>query len=169
MRRRRNVLAAACVAALATVSGCTVPIAGAMGVTVDADGRPMGLLMVCHDHIDGATLYTDSEPDNPDDSRSVEVGRWSSDESVKGFATWPLDTAGDGWSVDKSLQPLRKNREYHLYGWTRDSSWSTGNVNFTPADLAALTSGRVRYWSGEGEDYETGSVEDFRADACQGR
>ncbi|MFF1293776.1 MULTISPECIES: hypothetical protein [unclassified Streptomyces] len=169
MRRGRIVLAAAGVAALAAVSGCTVPIAGATGITVDADGRPMGVLMVCHDHIDGATLYTDSKPADPDESRSVEVGRWSGDASVKGFATWPLDTAGDGWSVEKPLQALKKDRSYHLYGWTRDSSWSTGDVTFTPADLATLTPGRVRYWSGEGDDYETGSVEDFRSRACQGR
>lgn len=169
MRRRRNVLAAAGVAVLASVSGCTVEIAGATGIAVDADGRPMGVLMVCHDHIDGASLYTDSKPDDTDDNRSVEVGRWSGDESVKGFATWSLDTAGDGWSVDKPLQPLKENRGYHLYGWTRDSSWSTGNVNFTPADLAALTPGQVRYRSGEGDDYKTGSVEDFRSDACRNR
>ncbi|MGW7204434.1 hypothetical protein [Streptomyces sp. NPDC054837] len=133
MRRRRIVLTAAGVAALAAVSGCT-----------------------------------DSKAADPDESRSVEVGRWSGNASVKGFATWPLDTGG-GWSVDKPLQALKKNRSYHLYGWTRDSSWSTGNVTFTPADLATLTPGRVRYWSGEGDDYETGSVEDFRSRACQGR
>jgi hypothetical protein len=104
--------------------------------------------MVCHDHIDGATLYTDSKPADPDESRSVEVGRRS---------------------VDKPLQALKKDRSYHLYGWTRDSSWSTGDVTFTPADLTTLTPGRVRYWSGEGDDYETGSVEDFRSRACQGR
>ncbi|WP_327719845.1 hypothetical protein OG381_34195 [Streptomyces sp. NBC_00490] len=52
--------------------------------------------MVCHDHIDGATLYTDSKPADSDASRSVEVGRWSGDVSVKGSATWPLDTAGGG-------------------------------------------------------------------------
>ncbi|NNN37930.1 hypothetical protein HLK59_47995 [Streptomyces sp. S3(2020)] len=169
MTRRRNVLAAAGVAVLATLSGCTVPIAGAMGITVDADGRPMGVLMVCHDHIDGATLYTDSKPDDPDDSESVEVGSWSGDESVKGFATWSLDTAGDGWSVDEPLQPLKENREYHLYGWTRGNSWSTGNVNFTPADLAALTPGQVRYRRSGGDDHRTGSVEDFRTEACKDR
>lgn len=162
-RARLPLLVATTAVVLAPLSGCTVPAAGATGVTVTAEGRPMGVVMVCHDHIDGATLYTDSG--RAGDNDTVELGRWSSAEPVEGFATWPLDTGGAGWSAETPPRPLREDREHHLYGWTEDNSWSTGHVTFTLADLAALTPGRVRYADGDG--HRTGSLADFRADACR--
>lgn len=67
---------------------------------------------------------------------------------------------------------LERQRTYVLYGATEDNSWSTTDVSFTLAHLAALTPGRVRYFGGEvpGADddgYLTASIEDFRADACE--
>nr|WP_236071736.1 hypothetical protein [Streptomyces polyasparticus] len=45
----------------ALLAACTVPVAGSSGISVTEHGQPLGVLAVCHDHIDGATLYTDRE------------------------------------------------------------------------------------------------------------
>ncbi|QJT06678.1 hypothetical protein G9272_06260 [Streptomyces asoensis] len=167
MRIRYAAAACAALAVLASSTGCTVPGAGSTGITVTEEGQPVGVLMVCHHHIDSAVLYTG------DGDESEGVGNWSRAEPATGFVTWSLRTGGGGWSVDR--QPpatLERQRTYVLYGATEDSSWSTTDVSFTLAHLAALTPGRVRYFAGEvpGADddgYLTASIEDFRADACE--
>ncbi|MER5193911.1 hypothetical protein ACWD3J_11295 [Streptomyces sp. NPDC002755] len=162
--------AAACLglAMLASSTGCTVPEAGSTGITVTEDGQPVGVLMVCHHHIDGAVLYTGDGGQETED-----VGSWSRAEPADGFVTWPLRTGGEGWSLD-GQQPvtLERQRTYVLYGSTEDNSWSTVDVSFTLAHLAALTPGQVRYFAGDvpGADddgYLTASTADFRADACE--
>lgn len=170
MRIRYAAAACAGLAVLASSTACTVPEAGSTGITVTADGLPVGVLMVCHHHIDAAVLYTG---DGDDGDESEDVGSWSRAEPATGFVTWPLRTGGGGWSVDR--QPpatLERQRTYILHGGTEDNSWSTTAVSFTLAHLAALVPGRVRYFAGDvpGADddgYLTASVEEFRADACE--
>ncbi|MCX4759812.1 hypothetical protein OG562_02165 [Streptomyces sp. NBC_01275] len=170
MRIRYAAAACAGAAVLGSLTGCTVPGAGAMGITVTSDGQPVGVLMVCHDHLDGATLYTDT--DTGDDTE--DVATWSHPKSLTGFTAWPLATGGGGWTIDRPMPAtLERQRTYTLYGWTEDNSWSANEVTFTLAQLAALTPGRVRYYhAGDGSDsdrdgYRTASVGDFRADACR--
>ncbi|MFH9827175.1 MULTISPECIES: hypothetical protein [Streptomyces] len=167
-RARRAVVTCVGAVALASSAACTVPVAGITGVTVTEDGRPVGVLMVCHDHIDGATLYEDGAQDG-----SETVAEWSRTPPAEGLVTWPLTTGGGGWSVDDPMPAaLEKGRTYSLYGWTSDNSWSTAHVTFTLADLAGLRPGRVRYFAGDdapGADRDglrTASVEEFRTDAC---
>lgn len=168
MRIRYTVAACVSAAALASSTGCTVPIAGVAGITVTGNGEPIGVLMVCHHHVDAAILYADDGGDASED-----MGRWSRAEPATGFVTWPLHTGGEGWSVDRAVPAaLERQRTYVLYGATEDNSWSTDDVSFTGADLAALAPGRVRYFAGDvrGADddgYLTASIEDFRADACE--
>ncbi|WP_405009631.1 hypothetical protein [Kitasatospora sp. NBC_01539] len=164
-RIRRVVLGAAVGGMLAGLTGCTVAVGAVSGVTVTADGRPIGMVMVCHHRIDGATLYTDQGTNG---TRSV--GRWKHDGPLTGYAPLPLD-GGDGWTVEQPLQPLEAGRVYTLYGWTEDDSWSAGSVSFTLADLAALTPGRVRYfvgaeYGGDADGWTTTSLEEFQAHAC---
>jgi hypothetical protein len=54
---RRALVAAGALALCLVVSGCTVPSGAIAGVGVDDHGRLVGYLRVCHDHIDGGTLY----------------------------------------------------------------------------------------------------------------
>ncbi|MDX3529662.1 hypothetical protein P1P75_25425 [Streptomyces sp. ID05-39B] len=147
-------------------------MAGTTGVTVTEDGRPVGVLTTCHDHIDGAMLYEDGAED-----RSGTVAQWSRTPPAEGLLTWPLTTegggGGGGWSVDDPMPAaLERGRTYSLYGWTSDNSWSTAHVTFTLADLAALRPGQVRYFAGDdapGADRDgrrTASMEEFRTDAC---
>ncbi|MEV1067190.1 hypothetical protein [Streptomyces sp. NPDC050263] len=165
--------AAACVGAAvlaASSTGCGPPAAGVTGVTVTADGAPVGVLMVCHDHIDGATLYLHGADDDTED-----VGRWSRAEPATGFVSWPLNGGGEGWSVDKAMPAaLERQRTYSLYGWTEDNSWSTTHVSFDLTALAGLTPGQVRYFAGDdvpGADADgrrtAASVAEFRKAACE--
>lgn len=181
MRMRNAAAACAGLVALASSAGCTVPLAGLTGITVTEDGRPVGVLMVCHDHIDAAVLYIDdgrddgdgSEGGSAEESESDDLGRWSSSEPVTGFVSWPLTTGGEGWRVDEPMPAaLQPRRTYHLFGGTDDDSWSTADVSFTPEQLAALTPGQVRYSVGDvrGADDDgmaTGSIAQFRAAACR--
>lgn len=59
--------------ALAATSGCTVPVDAVAGISVTGDGHLLGVMMVCGHHIDGATLYVDSD----DVDKQVTVGSWT--------------------------------------------------------------------------------------------
>ncbi|MFE5481772.1 hypothetical protein [Streptomyces sp. NPDC056527] len=161
---RRPIAIVAALAAIPAVAGCTVPSAGATGISVTSDGQPLGVILMCHDHIDGASLHTDDDDPETRDT----TGRWSRVEPLTDFTTWPLagdaDGAADGWTVEQPLGTLDPKKTYRMYGWTTDSSWAAAAVSFTPADLAELTPGQVRYEIGD--TVTTSSIEDFRKTAC---
>ncbi|MFD7321875.1 hypothetical protein ACFV9D_12470 [Streptomyces sp. NPDC059875] len=154
----------AALAAIPAVAGCTVPSAGATGISVTADGQPLGVILMCHDHIDGASLH----PEDDDPKTQDTAGRWRRTEALTGFTTWPLatdtDAAADGWTVEKPLGTLDPARTYRMYGWTTDSSWSSASVSFTTADLTDLTPGQVRYEIGD--VVTVSSMEKFRRTVC---
>ncbi|MFF8607958.1 hypothetical protein ACF06X_18670 [Streptomyces sp. NPDC015346] len=160
---RRLIAITAAFAAIPAVAGCTVPSAGATGISVTADGQPLGVILMCHDHIDGATLHPDD-----DDPKRLHTGRWKRDQAVTGFTTWPLamvaGDAADGWTAEKPMGTLDPKQTYRMYGWTTDNSWAAASVSFTTADLAALTPGQVRYEIGD--TVSISSIEDFRRTAC---
>ncbi|KOV70302.1 hypothetical protein ADL01_21215 [Streptomyces sp. NRRL WC-3618] len=119
-------------------------------------------MMVCGHHIDGATLYVDSD----DVDKEVTVGSWTAARPLKaGLTTWTLDAPTAGWTATTPLKPLTAKTSYDLYGWTKDSSWSSGNVSFTLTDRDRLAPGTVRYQGYESA--ETVSVAEFRARACE--
>lgn len=153
---------AAC-AALAATSGCTVPVDAVAGISVTEDGHLVGVMMVCGHHIDGATLYVDSE----DPDKEVTVGSWTAARPLKpGLTTWPLDAPVPGWTATTPLNSLTGKTTYTLYGWTEDDSWSSSSMSFTSADRDRLTPGTVRY---EGaESAVTVPVGEFEARACEG-
>ncbi|MER5793807.1 hypothetical protein [Streptomyces sp. NPDC001980] len=154
-------------AALAATSGCTVPVDAVAGVSVTGDGHLLGVMMICGHRIDGATLYVDSA----DTDKTVTVGSWTSDRHLKaGLVTWPLDSPAAGWTTTRALAPLTAGTAYALYGWTKDNSWSAGNVSFTRADLDRLAPGEVLYDSiSDDGDESTVAVPmaQFRTKACQ--
>ncbi|MET9930811.1 MULTISPECIES: hypothetical protein [unclassified Streptomyces] len=160
--RRTPLVATAAVGAVFLFSGCTVPVAGVAGVTVGKDGTPVGVIAMCEEHVDGATLHTDAEA--PEARR--DMGTWNHATPITGLTTWPLASPGDGWTVEKPFGRLVPGRVYAMYGWTQDNSWSTSGVSFTTRDLEALTSGQVRY--GSDGTAGTASLEDFREKACGG-
>ncbi|MFF3375107.1 hypothetical protein ACFYXF_19420 [Streptomyces sp. NPDC002680] len=157
---RRLVGALAACAALTTTSGCTVPIDAVAGISVNADGDLLGVMMVCGHHIDGATLYA------ADSDSEADLGSWSAARPLKaGLATWSLDAPATGWTATTSLKPLTAKTTYTLYGWTEDNSWSSSSVSFTTADRDGLTPGTVRY---EGDESAvTVPVAEFKARVCE--
>jgi len=156
---------AAVLAALAAVSGCTVPVDAVAGISVTEDGHPLGVLMVCGHRIDGATLYTDSG------GHSEDLGHWTAHSALgPGLTTWTLDAPAEGWETDKSAAPLEAGTTYSLYGWTKDNSWSSAQVTFTPADLEQLTAGNVRYIRAASDGSSaalTVPVAEFEATVCR--
>ncbi|MFI7297724.1 hypothetical protein [Streptomyces sp. NPDC050121] len=154
-------------AALATTSGCTVPVDAVAGISVTGDGHLLGVMMVCGHQIDGATLYVDSD----DVNKTATVGSWTADRSLRpGLATWTLDSPAVGWTSTTSLAPLSAKTAYVLYGWTKDNSWSSQEVSFTLADRDRLTPGKIRYdsISGNGDDsVVTVSIAEFKSRACR--
>ncbi|MCH0560670.1 hypothetical protein I3F55_28895 [Streptomyces sp. MUM 16J] len=132
-----------------------------------ADGRLLGVMMVCGHQIDGATLSVASD----DIDKQVTVGSWTADRPLTpGLATWTLDSPAAGWTATRSLAPLTAKATYALYGWTKDNSWSANSISFTLADRDRLTPGKVRYDSISdigGESAITVSIAEFKAKACQ--
>ncbi|MER5964777.1 hypothetical protein [Streptomyces sp. NPDC002057] len=174
--RRRALLAAAVLSALPALAGCGVGSAGVTGVTVTAEGAPVGVVLVCHDRIDTAVLYPDEPVTDPDADVTAEAAEpeytdsWSAATPVEDFSTWPLtlppgaETATLFWTPEEPPRPLEPGRLYTLYGATRDNSWSTDHHSFTLADLKHLTPDRVSYT--HGDTVRTTTLTDFRAHAC---
>ncbi|MFF9148437.1 hypothetical protein ACF1BN_26645 [Streptomyces sp. NPDC014861] len=157
--------AAAAGTAALLLTGCSVPPAGLTGVSVAEDGTPLGVLLMCHDHVDGATLHPGGRPPESEET----TGAWRHEGRVTGFTSWPLlPTAGaptaERWTAEQEATRLEKGRAYRLYGWTSDDSWSTVAVEFTPEDLARLRPGQVRYTVDD--EIRTTSLDDFRDLAC---
>ncbi|MEU3606187.1 hypothetical protein AB0E83_12140 [Streptomyces sp. NPDC035033] len=163
---RATLLAAAATGTAALLlTGCSPAPAGLAGVSVAEDGTPLGVLLMCHDHVDGAMLYPE---DVPEESREI-TGDWRHDGPVTGFTSWPLmQTSGapeaERWTPETSASRLEKGRSYRLAGWTDDGSWSATPVSFTPEDLSRLRPGQVRYTL-DGE-VRTASLDEFRDRAC---
>ncbi|MFE1795635.1 hypothetical protein ACFW9L_05655 [Streptomyces sp. NPDC059517] len=164
---RRLVGAGAACVALAAASGCTAPVDAVAGVSVTADGRLLGVMMVCGHRIDGATLYVDGA----DADKEETVGSWTADRSLTaGLTTWPLDAPADGWTTDTTLAPLTAQTTYTLYGWTKDNSSSSLSVSFMLSDRAGLTPGMVRYdaVSDDGDESAvTVPLAEFESEACE--
>ncbi|MER7950996.1 hypothetical protein ABTY59_26755 [Streptomyces sp. NPDC096079] len=171
---RRALLTVLVLSSLAPLTGCTVPVAGFTGVTVTAEGEPLGVILVCHDRIDEARLSPDEPVTGPDAEVAADAKEpahtdaWTSAEPVTGYTTWPLTApaGGGGWTPDAPPQALKEGqRLYTLYGTTHDSSWSTGSHSFTLADLRKLRPDQVAY--SDGDEVRTTTVADFRAHACE--
>ncbi|MCX5392189.1 hypothetical protein [Streptomyces sp. NBC_00094] len=171
---RRGLLAAVMLPALPLLAGCGVPVAGITGVSVTAEGEPLGVILMCHDRIDSALFYPDEPIGDPDAEVTADAvepeytDHWTAAEPVTGFTSWPLTSpeGAGGWTPDAAPRPLEAGRLYTLYGAARDNSWSTGHHSFTLADLAGLAPGQVSYTIGD--RVRTTTVEDFRDRACEG-
>lgn len=166
MQRLRTTLVIAVTVILST--GCTVPPAGLAGVGVDSDRNLVGYLHVCHDHIDGATLFYDAGSTD-ETSKTADAGAWQATSPITGTAIWSLSEPGDKWTVITPVDDLVPEREYTLYGWTNDNSWSADAVTFTLAEVGRLDPGQVLHWSGrsEGELNEISSLSEFESRACE--
>ncbi|MFI0724189.1 hypothetical protein [Streptomyces sp. NPDC021224] len=83
-------------AAAGLLTGCGVPADASAGVSVDASGKPVGLLAVCGHHLDTAKLYRTA----PDASTSDEAQRTADEPLGPGVVSRPVDGDAPGWTVD---------------------------------------------------------------------
>jgi hypothetical protein len=169
--RARVVLAV--LASAFVLTACGPPSAGTMGVTVDASGRPVGVLEVCEGHVDGVRLYETPVGDADQSTPAQVVGDWVVSPAVTSSSRLDLGRPTGAWRAETPLAALEQGRSYTLYGWTNDSSWSAGGVEFSREDLELLRPGQVRYDAGLHADEEnpedttaTVSAGEFRARAC---
>jgi len=150
-------------------SACTVPHGSVMGVGVDDAGRLVGYLRVCHDHIDGATIYLPTDGFN-----GKTVGEWSASQPVTDYASWSLVEPTDGWTTELALPKLKAGMDYQFYGGTNENTWSAMGSDFTKADVDSMQPGMVWY-SAALTDRATGAVtwshvqvtvDEFKSNAC---
>ncbi|MEU4193547.1 hypothetical protein AB0E69_16730 [Kribbella sp. NPDC026611] len=152
---------------LLVLTGCTVPIGGVSGVTVDANGKPVIVIQMCEGHVDTAVLYLpDPDPDRafPKDKT---IGHWETDAAVTGFSQFSVETGGNGWRPVGQLAPRELDAKYSAYGGTKDNSWSTGYIDFSIRDLATLKPGTVRVLDPHSGDPKLKSLEDFKQKSCE--
>jgi hypothetical protein len=147
------------------LAGCGVPAGGAVGVGVDAQGRPVAYIQMCLGHIDGATLYRSDD----DPAKEQTLGRWEVSPAVDGFSQFDLAAPANGWRAAQQLVKGDPATEYTIYGWSKDNSFSAMHLDFSQNSLADLKPGEVRYPDLDSDDYDlkTGSVADFQKETCE--
>lgn len=161
------------------LTACSPATTAVMGVSVDADGGPVGVVAVCSGHTDAATLtvwkvpaYTADTSPAPD---TRTTGAWQTDRPVTDVGQWSL-TTGAPWTATQRIK-LVEGFTYHLTGSGRgpnnvgNESFAAG-ITFTLADVAALKPGQVRYATGVDEQSLDSipavvSIQDFRAVVCR--
>lgn len=163
---------------MATLAGCeTVASAGSTGISVDAQARPVIVFALCHDRIDGATIFRDrTKADPKGKDPSVSVASWEAVSPVTPTtamqASLNTTAPSESWSRVGLSEDLRPGVVYHAYGWTHDNAWFTAHVEFTLERLSRLKPGQVltqTYVPAQGQDVDTvQSYEPFRAETCKG-
>lgn len=141
---------------VATLAACSASPVGRAGVGLDDEGRLVGYLEVCSDHIDGVTI---TGPDDED-----VVGRWQSSTPVTHSASWVMADPQDGWTTVDPMRELEPGVTYRVHGWTQDDTFEASGVEFTAEDLASIEPGQVLFLD---DGYVSGGAPDvFRTYAC---
>lgn len=125
---------------LVSVAGCSVRVGAIAGVSVDASGRPVGVVAVCEGWIDAIVVYSDEGQ-----AESSTLGQVDADRPVRRYATVSLTNFSAGWTVRQPLRTLQPGTEYTLYGGTRSNKWSARHISFSSTDLQATSPGVVLY------------------------
>jgi hypothetical protein len=152
----RTSVVAALLIAVAAFTGCSVPTTGVTGIGIDEDGGLVGYVQMCSGRIDGTTLYET-------DGRTL--GNWNAPGSVTDFAKWTLGDPGDWTATQRYVEPTGE-REYNLFGGTKDNSTASYSVTFLLQDVERMTPGEVRYGGSIESPNVVVSEAEFRRHAC---
>lgn len=152
-------------AALVFTSGCSVESGGSVGLTKDAQGHLLAVVVICRGYIDGLTLYRDDTSNS--DAHSNDRERWASGSPIKSGATLDLSDPEPGWKVVTPLSVLNPGQEVRIYGWTHKSRWSADGPVFHVSDLARVDSDHIL--SALSDPNGLVPRADFRALACGGQ
>jgi len=130
--------------AMGSLSACTAPIDGMIGITTDGSGQPSVVLQSCQQHVGGVTLYWSDDPAGSDSSHA-RLAEWKLPTGYGSPLQWPLLSAKpDGVTILKKPTALVPGRIYSIYGWTRESPYySATGPDFKAEDIVGLQSGDV--------------------------
>ncbi len=138
---------AACAAGL-LLTGCfnaiTVTDAGRLGITVDAAGAPVLLVMLCEKGRPYVQLVEGRTKSDLESKANVQRGEWSTDTAYRGVQRLTPADPEAGWTTTESPGALAPDVLLVADGGTaEDDTASLVPVDFTPADLATLRPGQV--------------------------
>jgi hypothetical protein len=146
--RRATLNAVAVFVASIGLTGCfnaiDVTDAGRMGVTVDAKGDPVLLVMLCDGGRPYVQLTEGRKPSDADSKQSTQRGEWSTDRKVNGVQRLTLGKPEAIWTTKQSPGALAPGVPLIAEGGTAEDDTATlVPVDFRPADLAGLRPGQV--------------------------
>lgn len=111
-----------------SLAGCTVPVTGVLGLSLDSNDSPIAVIQMCTGHVDSVVVYAGAGGNSDRD-----VWRLTLKKRVSGFGQIPIGSNGSDpiWA-----QP---GVEYVIYATSKDASRSTTQLSFAAADLAGLS------------------------------
>lgn len=173
--RRRGLRSAAAIAltvgAVLSTSACGPEYAGAIGVSVDAEGRPVAVLSVCKHGIDTLLVFARVGRDG-----IKPVGEWVPDGRFTGDGTLTLMGSEPTWRAVDAWRGPDDVTTYEVGAWSENGMWSAEGPSFRAVDLERLEPGEVR-WLDYVDVGDSGAVEErirvtgadtFRAATCTG-
>ena len=156
------------VAALLLTSACTVESGGSVGLTKDAQGHLLAVVVMCRGYVDGLTVYRDDTANS--DSHANDRGKWESESPIRSEATLNLSVPGVGWKSIVPFAPLAMSQEFRIYAWTKANKWSADGPTFRATDLGRLDGDHILFGPSEAKAKQTdhGLIPraQFRALAC---
>jgi hypothetical protein len=142
-----------------TLTSCSPEDAGEVGLTVDSEGRLIGVAQVCRGKVQlaGVTRL------NAEDQSRPRIGRWQTSEPVDGYLRLRFDDPPDGWTPTVEYEAPSGDSEY-VFFVSNDSGDSQTGLHFFVQDLVDLSPGEVL---SSGRDGLKRSTEgEFRQQAC---
>ncbi|MDF5751928.1 hypothetical protein [Spongiactinospora sp. TRM90649] len=152
--RPLTVIVAATVCVIGTIglTGCTPPISGSTGISVDADGHPVIVLAWCGDaapdgvhishHEDASGRPLADAPDGPSPAAtSVDDVNLTAPYLRGRSAAVRLDAPAYGWSAEPRPLVLRPGVRYHAFGYRGrgHGQVNTQYLDFSAERVARLT------------------------------
>lgn len=167
-RPRVAVSTAVTTVALAALTGCIAPdveVVGAVGVTVDGQGRPVLVVEPCEGAAVSVDLFLDREG-LEDDEANEQVGSWSAAAPAAGTTELALHAPADPWEGE-GVQ-VSSERGYIASARGQGGDEVLTQVAFRASDLSAMEPGTV-YRNDPDPDVTTlvaRSSEEFTAEMC---
>ena len=169
MTQRGGARVAACAALTAVcLTSCIAPdveVIGALGVTVDAEARPVIVVEACDGSAVGVYLAFDREGLEPEEANE-EIGEWLAVSPAPGTSELPLHAPEDPWQGESVELPL--DRGFVATGAGEGDEEVLSQVAFTGADLADMEPGTVYRSAADPDDRAliSASLKEFTSEVC---
>lgn len=135
------------------LAGCgnavTTDVNGATGVTVDDQGKPVVLVMVCHSTIDQIEISADREGLKETEENKI-LGTWTTSKAKKGLISLDLSAPGEEWKTESSFVP-EASKGYIVIASQSDADVEATQASFHGRDLESLTPDEVIAFDGQVE------------------